>query len=78
MVRLKAIDLSGGTNAAMFQFLMVRLKARQVDFPDYKSIEFQFLMVRLKAAVMMSVYQPEFVVSIPYGSIKRQIQKCFD
>ena len=51
MVRLKALSNIFFTLAAIFQFLMVRLKEKFNASTQKFNMSFQFLMVRLKASV---------------------------
>ena len=75
MVRLKAFFSSSVSNASAFQFLVVRLKEGLENVADYVFFEFQFLVVRLKAlAVLLCLLQLR--ISIPCGSIKRQLPAC--
>ncbi len=71
MVRLKAELYLLLVVVVLFQFLMVRLKAllHKEKYTDEQL--FQFLMVRLKVhhTVLTKIND---LISIPYGSIKRQ------
>ena len=69
---IKSKKLSTSPRAyTAFQFLMVRLKAIMLS-SKRGGYQFQFLMVRLKVA-RVSALQGHPAVSIPYGSIKRDI-----
>ena len=57
MVRLKEeMDIVSRNAAAAFQFLMVRLKAKNLDMKNDNMI-FQFLMVRLKVYELKRKHQ---------------------
>ena len=52
---------------------MVRLKGCKEERQHHQRRGFQFLMVRLKDKAIPTV-NPFFLISIPYGSIKRSIR----
>ena len=75
MVRLKAVPHLSAFYPTVFQFLMVRLKVWLNTCSATFGI-FQFLMVRLKEPNRLPI-ATIIEISIPYGSIKRQIPTAF-
>ncbi len=53
----------------IFQFLMVRLKAKREPVATSLALSFQFLMVRLKDYFERGITMSD-LISIPYGAIK--------